>query len=91
MKFFSKLKDELKKLGGDVESEANAIDKAAHRDLTEIQQAIVKTIKEDGAKFTETLRKLGNSAPIEDMSWELRNAHRAAQEAIMWAVKHVTR
>lgn len=55
----------------------------AYRVLTDEEKATMSKIKDDGLAFHEFLSGLGNSR-------ELSIAKTKIEEAVMWAVKHVT-
>ena len=55
----------------------------AYRVLTDVEKAAMAKIKDDGLAFHEYLTSLGSSR-------ELSVAKTKIEEAVMWAVKHVT-
>jgi hypothetical protein len=55
----------------------------AYRVLTDEEKATMAKIKDDGLAFHDFLASLGNSR-------ELSIAKTKIEEAVMWAVKHVT-
>lgn len=55
----------------------------AYRVLTDVEKATMAKIKDDGLAFHEYLTSLGSSR-------ELSVAKTKIEEAVMWAVKHVT-
>ena len=74
-----------------------------YRVLTDTEKARMQRIKDMGLAFTVELRAmLGELYPDSDVSdpmvwtpssfpWNLQNAHRCIEEAVMWAVKHITK
>lgn len=55
-----------------------------YRELDEAEKAAVKWFKETGADFVDFCEKCGPSR-------EMEIAAQKMEEAVMWAVKHVTR
>jgi hypothetical protein len=62
---------------------ANNVMRHAYRVLSEPEKAAMQKIKDDGLAFHEFLGSLGSSR-------ELSVAKTKIEEAVMWAVKHVT-
>lgn len=54
-----------------------------YRVLSESEKATMRAIKDDGQEFLELVASLGNSR-------ELSIAKTKIEEAVMWAVKHIT-
>jgi len=55
-----------------------------HRELTPTEKAAVAAVKDLGQKFVDMCGTLGSGR-------ELSIARTKAEEAVMWAVKHITR
>lgn len=55
----------------------------AYRVLSDEEKAAMQAVKDEGLKFYELVTELGNSR-------ELSIAKTKIEEAVMWAVKHVT-
>jgi hypothetical protein len=55
-----------------------------YRELTDDEKAVVQQIKEEGEKLHQTISALSPSR-------ELSIARTKIEEAVMWAVKHVTK
>ena len=74
----------------------NNVVRHEYRVLTDDEKAAMKRVKDAGAALIAEIRVLASvegtdmTRPPTHMSWELQNAHRAAEEAVMWATKHVT-
>lgn len=62
----------------------NNVMRHAYRVLTDDEKAQMQKIKDDGLAFHSMLDGIGNSR-------ELALAKTKIEEAVMWAVKHVTR
>jgi hypothetical protein len=62
----------------------NNVVRHEYRVLTDAEKGQMKEIKDAGLDFIELCRGMGNSR-------ELSLAVTRAEEAVMWAVKHVTR
>lgn len=58
-----------------------------HRILNESEKMTMSSVKDHGERFMEVLIVLENKNP----TLEIQQAKFRLQEAIMWAVKHVTR
>jgi hypothetical protein len=54
-----------------------------YRVLTDVEKANIQTVKDDGLRLLELIGMLGNSR-------ELSIAKTKVEEAVMWAVKHIT-
>ncbi len=65
------------------ERTVNNVMRHAYRVLSEPEKAAMQKIKDDGLAFHNFLDSLGNSR-------ELSIAKTKIEEAVMWAVKHVT-
>jgi len=61
----------------------NNVMRHGYRVLTDEEKASMQKIKDDGLAFHEHLTSLGNSR-------ELSLAKTKIEEAVMWAVKHLT-
>lgn len=61
----------------------NNVMRHAYRVLTDDEKASMQKIKDDGLAFHQYLESLGNSR-------ELSLAKTKVEEAVMWAVKHLT-
>ena len=55
----------------------------AYRVLTDVKKANMQTIKDEGLKLHELIAGMGNSR-------EISIAKTKIEEAVMWAVKHIT-
>lgn len=62
---------------------ANNVVRHEYRILTPAEKAQMLKIKDDGAEFIAALDRLGHSR-------ELSIARTKIEEAVMWAVKHIT-
>jgi len=65
------------------ERTVNNVMRHAYRVLTDAEKASMQKIKDDGLAFHEFIASLGNSR-------ELSVAKTKIEEAVMWAVKHIT-
>ena len=63
---------------------ANNVMRHEYRVLSEGEKEQMKTIKDEGARFFEYCDRIGSSR-------ELSLAKTKIEEAVMWAVKHITR
>lgn len=72
---------------------ANSSVRHQYRVLTEAEKAMVSTLKDMGEAFIVQLRIAGGTGTADERmpSRELSNAQTKIEEAVMWAVKHVTR
>jgi len=61
----------------------NNVMRHAYRVLTDDEKAIMQKIKDDGLAFHDFIASIGGSR-------ELSVAKTKIEEAVMWAVKHVT-
>ena len=61
----------------------NNVMRHAYRVLTEEEKALMQKLKDMGLEFHEFVARLGNSR-------ELAVAKTKIEEAVMWAVKHLT-
>lgn len=66
------------------EQTVNNIVRHEYRVLTDEEKLQMKTLKDQGLAFIETCNTIGRS-------WELALAVTNAEQAVMWAVKHVTK
>lgn len=55
----------------------------AYRVLTDVEKANMQAIKDEGLKFHDLISGMGNSR-------EISLAKTKIEEAVMWAVKHIT-
>lgn len=64
----------------------------SYRVLTDAEKAQMQAIKDCGARFLDVLHAIGGTDPLGPNmgSRELALAQTKAEEAVMWAVKHVT-
>lgn len=71
----------------------NNVMRHAYRVLTDAEKAQMQKLKDDGLAFVELLHAIGGTDPAGDRhaSRELSLAQTKIEEAVMWAVKHVTR
>ena len=65
----------------------------SYRLLTEDEKALVVRLKDVGGEFIALLHQAGGMDPEGERfdSRELSIAHTKIEEAVMWAVRHVTR
>lgn len=66
----------------------NNVMRHEYRVLTENEKTLMKAIKDKGLEFCELLNHIAADGPTSD---ELKNADMRTQEAVFWAVKHITR
>jgi hypothetical protein len=66
------------------ERTVNNVMRHAYRVLSDIEKAAIQKLKDDGLAFHEYVESLGQSR-------ELSIAKTKIEEAVMWAVKHITR
>jgi hypothetical protein len=71
----------------------NNVMRHAYRVLSDDEKKSMQQLKDDGLKFVELLHQIGGTEPPRDRqaSRELSLAQTKIEEAVMWAVKHVTR
>jgi hypothetical protein len=71
----------------------NNVMRHSSRLLTDIEKGRVLAVKDAGLAFVELLHGVGESNPAGDRqsSRELSIAQTKIEEAVMWAVKHITR
>lgn len=62
---------------------ANNVMRHEYRVLTDEEKAVMKRLKDDGLMFHTFISALGNSR-------EISIAKTKIEEAVMWAVKHIT-
>lgn len=78
------------------ERTSNNLMRHQYRPLTDEEKANMVAVKDAGLAFVELLHKCGNTQPMLDgrtagqSSRELSVAQTKIEEAVMWAVKHVT-
>lgn len=72
---------------------ANNVLRHEYRVLTDAEKAQTQGIKDLGAVFLQRLHAIGGTDPKGDRqaSRELSIAQTKLEEAVMWAVKHITR
>lgn len=71
----------------------NNVMRHAYRVLSDEEKAHMQALKDDGLAFVELLHRIGGTDAAGDRqaSRELSTAQTKIEEAVMWAVKHVTR
>lgn len=70
----------------------NNVVRHTYRKLDDHEKAAMQSIKDSGAQFIELLRLVGGIPDVNRMpSRELSIAQTKIEEAVMWAVKHITR
>lgn len=69
----------------------NNVMRHEYRTLTEPEKAQMKMVKDLGLAFIETLHVIGGTDGNGYGSRELSLAATNAEQAVMWAVKHITR
>jgi hypothetical protein len=71
----------------------NNVRRHAYRVLTEDEKVQMQNLKDQGLTFVELLHQIGGTDRSGDCqsSRELSLAQTKIEEAVMWAVKHVTR
>lgn len=69
---------------------ANNAVRHTYRVLSEAEKAQMVAIKDKGAEFLALLRGMSEGVCDEPCERELKIAYRRVEEAVMWAVKHVT-
>lgn len=71
----------------------NNVMRHEYRKLSTDEQAQMKALKDRGLDFVHLLHGIGNTDPAGDRqaSRELSLAQTKIEEAVMWAVKHITR
>lgn len=62
----------------------NNVMRHAYRVLTDDEKAVMQAIKDKGLELHDLMERIGNSR-------ELSLAKTKTEEAVMWAVKHLTR
>lgn len=72
---------------------ANNVMRHEYRILSDIEKAKMQAIKDRGLSMIDMLHQIGDSAPNSERqaSRELQLAQTKIEEAVMWAVKHITR
>lgn len=72
---------------------AGDVTRADYRLLTEAEAASMRRIKSMGNEFIKALHEIGGSPPEigRQNTRELQIAQTKVEEAVMWAVKHITR
>lgn len=63
----------------------NNVMRHEYRVLTDAEKAVMKTVKDKGLEFVEYLESISPG------SHELSLAKTKIEEAVMWAVKHITK
>lgn len=71
----------------------NNVMRHAYRVLSDEEKAHMQALKDEGLAFVELLHRIGGTDPAGERqaSRELSTAQTKIEEAVMWAVKHVTR
>lgn len=71
----------------------NNIMRHEYRVLSDEEKQQMKALKDTGLEFVKLLNAIGGTAPSSDRqaTRELSLAQTAIEEAVMWAVKHITR
>ena len=64
-----------------------------YRQLSDVEKQAMQQLKDQGLDFVRTLHSIGGTDPNGERqgSRELSIAQTKIEEAVMWAVKHVTR
>lgn len=77
----------------DARAEVNNIMRHAYRPLTDAEKQQMQDLKDQGLALIEKLHDIGGTdkAGVGQGSRELSLAQTKIEEAVMWAVKHVTR
>ena len=73
---------------------ANNAVRHTYRILSDAEKASMVALKDKGLEFIDLLHSIGKTAPVEGShlaSRELSLAGTKIEEAVMWAVKHITR
>jgi hypothetical protein len=74
------------------ERTVNNVMRHEYRKLTEAEKELMQRVKDDGLKFWELLHDIGDTAYGPQLaSRELSIAATKMEEAVMWAVKHLTK
>ena len=79
------------------ERTVNNLMRHQYRVLTEVEKGQMLSLKDTGLEFVELLHAIGGTLPMlgenvaGQSSRELSVAQTKIEEAVMWAVKHVTR
>lgn len=71
----------------------NNIMRHEYRVLNDLEKVQMQHLKDRGLEFIDLLHRIGDTSPTTDRqaSRELSLAQTKIEEAVMWAVKHVTR
>lgn len=70
----------------------NNVMRHEYRVLSDAEKAMMKALKDKGAEFMELLHIAGGNPGLDrQASRELSIAQTKIEEAVMWAVKHVTK
>jgi hypothetical protein len=71
----------------------NNIMRHEYRVLSEDEKRLMQALKDRGLDFVNLLHEIGDTDPTGDRqaSRELALAQTKIEEAVMWAVKHITR
>lgn len=77
----------------DSRAEVNNIMRHQYRPLSDAEKQHMQGLKDAGLAFIERLHEIGDTDPAQERqgSRELALAQTKIEEAVMWAVKHVTR
>lgn len=73
------------------ERTANNVVRHEYRVLNDWEKAKMKSIKDIGAALIEEINSLSAHVPNDPISREMQIAQQKAEEAVMWAVKHITK
>jgi len=79
------------------ERTVNNIMRHEYRVLNDAEKGSMRDVKDEGARFVRLLHFIGNPEqiggefPTQQRSRELSIAQTKIEEAVMWAVKHITR
>lgn len=71
----------------------NNVMRHEYRVLTDLEKASMKALKDMGLEFVAALHTIGGTEIADDRlaSRELSLAQTKIEEAVMWAVKHITK
>jgi len=71
----------------------NNVMRHKYRVLSDQEKEDMQTLKDLGVDFVTALHRIGNTPPSDDRqgSRELSIAQTKMEEAVMWAVKHITK
>lgn len=71
----------------------NNVMRHEYRVLTDDEKELMKRVKDEGVEFVRLLHEAGKTTPTDGRqgSRELSLAQTKIEEAVMWAVKHITK